>query len=188
MQDKSGQSVRTMLIAILLLLTLIIVGTYYWVDQAQELSRKEAGVAAEFDKAYQGEDWTLTNLNGESVTLSDYQGRPVLLVFWATWCPYCKKLLPGIAELNDAYESKGLKVIAVNIKEDWKPDVYWRNHEYQFDAVLEGDEVAKIYDAKVTPTLVFIEPSGNVLAVQSFSDPKHPSLVAFAEEYTRVPN
>jgi len=133
-------------------------------------------------KEYQGTDWTLNNLAGESITLSDYKGRPTLLVFWATWCPYCKKLLPGIAELNEKYESKGLKVLAVNIREDWKPEVYWRNFGYKFDTVLDGDEVGKIYGVSGTPTVVFIAPSGKVLGVKSFSDPNHPLLEKFAVE------
>jgi thiol-disulfide isomerase/thioredoxin len=134
------------------------------------------------NKPYLGEDWTLNNLAGEPVTLSDFQGRPTLLVFWATWCPYCKKLLPGIAELHKKYESQGLKVLAVNIFEDWKPEVYWRNHEYTFDTVLEGDDVAKHYGIRGTPGLVFIAPSGKVLGIDSFSDPKHPKLESFAQE------
>lgn len=131
---------------------------------------------------YLGEDWTLNNLSGKPISLSDYQGKPTLLVFWATWCPYCKKLLPGIARLNDKYESKGLKVLAVNIKEDWKPEVYWRNHEYQFETVLEGDDVAKLYGISGTPGIVFIAPSGKVLGVKQFSDPEHPLLERFAKE------
>ncbi len=134
---------------------------------------------------YAGTDWILTNLSGEKIKLSDYQGRPVILVFWATWCPYCKKLLPGIAELNDKYESKGLKVIAINIKEDWKPEVYWRNHGYTFESVLNGDEVAKIYGVNGTPGIVFIDKSGKVLGVHSFSDPHHPLLEKFASSFTK---
>lgn len=134
---------------------------------------------------YQGSDWTLTSVSGEQVTLSDYQGRPVILVFWATWCPYCKKLLPGIAELNDKYAEKGLKIIAVNIKEDWKPEVYWRNHEYKFDAVLEGDALADKYGVMGTPGIVFIAPNGEVLKVAHFSAPDHPSLEKFAEHFLK---
>ncbi|TQV72954.1 TlpA family protein disulfide reductase [Aliikangiella marina] len=136
-------------------------------------------------EAYQGQDWTLTNLAGETVTLSDNQGQPVILVFWATWCPYCKKLLPGIQTLHEKYAEKGLKVIAVNIREDWKPRVYWRNHEYTFGSVLEGDDVAKMYGVTGTPGLVFIDPNGKVMSVQSFSDPNHPLLEKFAEHYTK---
>jgi thiol-disulfide isomerase/thioredoxin len=134
---------------------------------------------------YKGEDWALTSVTGESVKLSQYQGQPVILVFWATWCPYCKKLLPGIAELNDKYEKKGLKVIAVNIKEDWKPTIYWKNHSYKFDAVLEGDEIAEMYGVIGTPGLVFIAPSGEVLKVAHFSDPNHPSLEKFAQHFLK---
>jgi cytochrome c biogenesis protein CcmG, thiol:disulfide interchange protein DsbE len=134
---------------------------------------------------YQGTDWILKNLQGKQVQLSNYQKNPVLLVFWATWCPYCKKLLPGIAELNDKYESMGLKIIAVNIREDWKPEVYWRNYGYKFDTVLNGDEIANIYGVRGTPGIVFIAPGGKVLNVKSFSDPHHPLLEKFAAMYTQ---
>jgi len=146
--------------------------------QAEQDSNK---IASDVN-AYQGTDWSLTNQKGEQVTLSDSQGKPTLLIFWATWCPYCKKLLPGIEELHEKYESKGLKVIAVNIREDWEPKTYWKNFGYQFDTVLEGDEVAKIYGVTATPGIVFIAPSGRVLGVQSFSDPHHPLLEKFAKE------
>jgi len=154
------------------------------------ISSVQAGTKSKTPKSYQGKDWTLSNLDGKPVKLSRYKGQPVLLVFWATWCPYCKKLLPGIQSLHekygvDKYGDKGLKIIAVNIREDWKPHVYWRNHEYTFDAVLEGDEVADIYGVSGTPGLVFIEPSGKVLSVKSFSDPKHPLLEKFAEHYVK---
>jgi len=134
------------------------------------------------DSSYQGQDWTLNNLAGETVSLSDFQGRPTLLVFWATWCPYCKKLLPGIEALNQKYENQGLKILAVNIREDWKPDVYWRNHEYTFDTVLAGDDLVPVYGVRGTPYLVFIAPSGEVLGVDSFADPNHPKLEQFAQE------
>ena len=130
-------------------------------------------------------DWTLPSVTGQSITLSQYKGQPVILVFWATWCPYCKKLLPGIAEMNDKYEHRGLKIIAVNIKEDWKPAVYWKNHDYKFDAVLDGDDIAEMYGVKGTPGVVFIAPSGKVLKVAHFSDPNHPSLEKFAQHFLK---
>ncbi len=131
---------------------------------------------------YEGKDWTLNNLDGKAITLSDFQGKPTMLVFWATWCPYCKKLLPGIEELHEKYHAKGLKILGVNIKEDWKPEVYWHNFGYQFDTVINGDEVAKIYGVRGTPGIVFIAPSGKVLGVKSFSDPHHPLLEKFVLE------
>jgi len=134
---------------------------------------------------YQGEDWVLKNLAGEEVRLSQFQGQPVILVFWATWCPYCKKLLPGIERLNVKYADKGLKILALNIKEDWQPKTYWRNHEYTFDALLAGDDVATSYGIFGTPGIVFIAPSGKVLKTANFSDPNHPSLEKFAQHFLK---
>ncbi len=134
-------------------------------------------------QTYQSTDWELKNLKGDIIRLTDYQGQPVILVFWATWCPYCKKLLPGIEKLHQKYADKGLKVIGVNIKEDWKPKLYWDNHNYHFDTVLKGDAIAEMYGVKGTPGIVFIEPNGKLLAVKSFSDPEHPLLYEFAEFY-----
>lgn len=184
---KSGVNNRSLifLFVAILVASFLVIGFLSQQSPANlNLSSISVAKAEQSPGEYAGEDWTLTSLKGEQITLSAYQGRPVLLVFWATWCPYCKRLLPGIAELNEKYEAKGLKVIAVNIREDWKPDVYWRNHEYKFDAVLEGDEVAKMYGVSGTPGLVFIDPTGKVLGVQSFSDPKHPLLEEFAKLYT----
>ncbi|WP_448567147.1 redoxin domain-containing protein [Thalassotalea ganghwensis] len=129
------------------------------------------------------QNWTLKNTQDEIVALADYQGKPVILVFWATWCPYCKKLLPGLEQLHQQYADKGLTILALNIKEDWKPKVYWRNHEYSFPALLEGDKVAQLYGIMGTPGVVFISPEGKVLKATYFSDPKHPLLTKFVEAY-----
>ena len=137
------------------------------------------------DNSYQGTDWLLKNTEDTEIRLSDYQGKPVILVFWATWCPYCKKLLPGIAKLHEKYHTKGLTVFAVNIKEDWQPKTYWRNHDYQFDALLNGDDVAELYNVRGTPAVVFIAPDGKVLKTAHFSDPNHASLEQFAQFYLK---
>ena len=89
------------------------------------------------DQPSSSDNWTLLSTDDEKISLSHYQGKPVILVFWATWCPYCKKLLPGLERLHQQYAAKGLTILAVNIMEDWKPKVYWRNHEYSFPALLE---------------------------------------------------
>ena len=137
------------------------------------------------DNSYQGTDWLLKNTEDTEIRLSDYQGKPVILVFWATWCPYCKKLLPGIAKLHEKYHTKGLTVFAVNIKEDWQPKTYWRNHDYKFDALLNGDDVAELYNVQGSPAVVFIAPDGKVLKSAYFSDPNHASLEQFAQFYLK---
>lgn len=61
---------------------------------------------------------TLKDIQGKSVTLSDYKGKVILLDFWATWCPPCRKEIPGYIELYNTYKSRGLVVIGVSMDED----------------------------------------------------------------------
>jgi peroxiredoxin len=55
------------------------------------------------------------DLQGKSVSLSDFRGSVILLDFWATWCPPCRKEIPGFIELYNTYKSRGLVVIGVSM-------------------------------------------------------------------------
>lgn len=69
-------------------------------------------------------NFTFKDLQGKSVTLSDYKGKVVLLDFWATWCPPCRKEIPGFIELYNTYKSRGFVVIGVSMDEaEDTPDV-----------------------------------------------------------------
>lgn len=60
-------------------------------------------------------NFTLRTLSGERVKLSDYEGKVVMLSFWATWCAPCKQELPVLQKLLDKHGEDGLAVLAVNI-------------------------------------------------------------------------
>jgi thiol-disulfide isomerase/thioredoxin len=55
----------------------------------------------------------LKDTNGHSLKLSDYKGKVVLLNFWATWCPPCRKEMPDLIELQRKYRKAGLQVIGI---------------------------------------------------------------------------
>jgi thiol-disulfide isomerase/thioredoxin len=61
--------------------------------------------------------FTSWDLSGNKVSLADFNGRPVLITFWATWCTACQEELPAVQRIRDRYRSRGLGVIAVNFRE-----------------------------------------------------------------------
>ena len=58
-------------------------------------------------------DFKLVNLDGETVTLETYKDKVIMLNFWATWCPPCKKEIPDFIKMYDKYEKDGLVILGV---------------------------------------------------------------------------
>ena len=108
-------------------------------------------------------DFTLVNLGGEEVSLSDYRGQYVLINFWATWCKYCDIEMPDLNKLNE--ENEDLVVLAVNVMEDKNTvDEYIEEGGYSFPVVLdEKGEVAITYLISAFPTSYFVDKEGILL-------------------------
>lgn len=109
-------------------------------------------------------DFTLKNLEGEEVSLSDYRGKYVFLNFWATWCVYCDLEMPDFQEFYEANED--LVILAVNYKEDLKTvKDYIEDGGYTFPVVLDTDgAINEMYYVTAYPTTFFIDKEGILLA------------------------
>jgi peroxiredoxin len=108
-------------------------------------------------------DFTLTDSNGQSVKLSDYRGKVVLLNFWATWCGPCQIEIPWFVEFEQQLKSRGFEVLGVSMDEDgWKvvkPYIAEKHINYR---VLLGDEtVSQLYGGlDALPTTFLIDRDG----------------------------
>lgn len=109
-------------------------------------------------------DFTLQDLNGKNVKLSDYKGRVVLLDFWATWCPPCRASIPAIEKIHKAYKDKGLVVLAVSLDEGGWDAVKSFITEYGITyTVLKGTEdVAVNYMVRTIPMLLVLDKQGRI--------------------------
>jgi thiol-disulfide isomerase/thioredoxin len=114
--------------------------------------------------------FTLKTLAGSSASLSDYIGHPVLLNFWATWCPPCRDEMPMLVEAYAANQPAGLVVLTINLtdQETSKKDVQKFVTEFHMPFPVLLDERGKVrqrYRLRGVPTSVFIGPDGVVQAV-----------------------
>ena len=86
--------------------------------------------------------------------------RPAILLFWATWCPYCEALMPSLQRVLDAAGPAQLDVYAIDIKDDGDPAATLRERRQTFTLVREGDAIAASYGVKGTPGLFLVDRHG----------------------------
>lgn len=128
--------------------------------------------------------WQLSTQSGEPISLSDYQGKPVILHFWATWCPYCKKLQPKLVELEKKYQQSGIKIVSISFNEDDDalPQDEIKNRGYDFITAVNGESVASQYGVRGTPTTFFITRQGKAIYKSTSSDINNPNLELAVQE------
>lgn len=109
-------------------------------------------------------NFTLTDSKGTSVRLSDYQGRVVLLDFWATWCHGCKIEIPWYMEFQNKYKDKGLSVIGVAMDEDgWKSvRPFLKKKRMNYAVVVGNEALAKLYAVDALPVTLLIDRDGKI--------------------------
>ena len=105
-------------------------------------------------------DFTLKNLDGEDVTLSDTKDKIVLVNFWATWCTWCAKEMPDLQKLKE--KNDDLLVLAVNVNETKEAaQKYIKDGGYDFEVLLDaGGTVYAQYLATGLPASYFVDKDG----------------------------
>ncbi len=88
--------------------------------------------------------------------------KPTIILFWATWCPYCKALMPHLQSIIDEYPGQ-VQVLALNFKDDDDPAAYLEQRGYDFRLILHSEEVAQSWGVKGTPGLFLANPAGRVI-------------------------
>ena len=108
-------------------------------------------------------DWTLFGVDGAPVNFyEDSANRPAVLLFWATWCPYCRHLMPHLEKLRQEF-APAVRFYALNIWEDGDPVAHLADNGYGFHLLLEADAVAKGYGITGTPGLIVVDGNRGVI-------------------------
>jgi thiol-disulfide isomerase/thioredoxin len=104
----------------------------------------------------------LASLDGRNRRLSDLRGRPILLHFWATWCPPCREELPGLLELGRELSAAGeLELLAVSLDTDWTAIRAFFGGVVPAEVVLERSGVSqRSYDLSTLPDTYLLSADG----------------------------
>jgi cytochrome c biogenesis protein CcmG/thiol:disulfide interchange protein DsbE len=135
------------------------------------------------------QDFTLPDLNGKKVSLSDYRGKVVLVNFWATWCAPCLHEIPWLIELHEKYTERGFVVLGVSTQEDDRKGVAaWVNGRtfevngqkvpMSYPILLDDNTVSDGFGVFGLPTSLIISRDGRI--IKRFIGPA--SFETFARE------
>jgi peroxiredoxin len=148
------------LIRISILLTVVIITGYTLWDNFQQ------GAEARINPGDVAPDFTLETLKGETVSLSDYRGKGVLINFWGTWCKPCRTEMPAFQNQYELNKENGFVILAVNMGES-KAAVQGFVSQYglSFPILMDSGTVAKLYYIDPLPTSVLVGPDGKIKKV-----------------------
>ena len=149
----------------------------FFQDQQEKKAREEAADLANesmdlsdasegLTKGDRAPEFELTTLDGKAVKLSDYQGKKVILNFWATWCPPCKAEMPHMQKYYESKaEKENVEILAVNLTsmDDGEKAVqqFIDGYELTFPILMdEKGDIGDQYRAFTIPTTYMIDTTG----------------------------
>ena len=110
----------------------------------------------------------LVDVQGKKVSLKDFRGKKLLIDFWASWCPDCRKASPKLVALYKEYKDKGLEILSVSLDEDleaWQAAISKDQYTWP-QALAKGvwkSDAAQTYALRWIPTAILLDKDGKIL-------------------------
>lgn len=117
--------------------------------------------------------WKARDFAGQIVEFpSVTAGKPAVVVFWATWCEYCRAFMPYLKGIQSDYAAHGVKIVAINSGEDvdGDPHAYMRTLSFTPVAIEDGDKIAEAYGIEYIPGLLIVDGKGTVAYRRPWTD------------------
>jgi peroxiredoxin len=123
------------------------------------------GILAADDEDVQKADFTLKDLNGKKVTLSALKGKIVLVNFWATWCPPCRKEMGDLDLIYTHYQPEGLVILSLSSENPFTVGSFLNGKGYHPPVLLDdGGKVAKEFHVDGLPRTFVFDRDGKLVA------------------------
>jgi len=117
------------------------------------------------DLSRQSANFTLTDLTGKSWTLRDLRGKVVLVNFWATWCPPCRKEMPDLEALGKRFGPQGLVILAISDEDAAKVKPFIAEHQISYPILLDpGRKVNETFRVEGIPKSFVYDREGKLVA------------------------
>ena len=108
-------------------------------------------------------DWPLQTLDGEEISLSEFQGKPVFLNIWATWCPPCVQEMPSIQRLLESVEGEEVAVVLVSSESAETVQRFMEKRELDMPVYVTAADPPDTFRTAGVPATFIIDPEGTIV-------------------------
>lgn len=115
------------------------------------------------DSGRSGSDFTLKDINGNKVSLSEYRGEIVVLNFWATWCPPCREEIPDFIEVFDKYKDRGVQFLGVSNEDVNTLRDFISEYGINYTVLVDDAGVMSEWGIDAIPTTFIIDREGQII-------------------------
>ncbi|MBQ6902205.1 MAG: TlpA family protein disulfide reductase [Oscillospiraceae bacterium] len=153
-----------------LITVFVLIGAYFLYEKLSEEYMPQTNIQDEDEasKVYKAPDFEVYTNDGKAVRLSDFIGKPIVVNFWASWCPPCKAEMP---DFEKAYKKYGEEIHFLMINSTGGRETlstakeFLQGVDYTFPVYFDTyAEAASIYGVTALPTTFFIDSEGNLVA------------------------
>ena len=143
---------------------LVLGGAIYLLAKPGAQSAATVETAA-YDEKGEAPGFTLHDVNGKKIELSDFKGKVVALNFWATWCPPCRKEIPDFVALQTQYGTDGLQILGIALDEGGAGVVkpFTEKYKMNYPVLLADEDIVKRYgEMNAIPVTILIDRKGMI--------------------------
>jgi peroxiredoxin len=151
------------------ILAVAVVAVILWYGGRQPGSRKasEGQAPAVVGSGRTAPAFALPDVSGNSVSSSQFLGKPTVINFFATWCPPCREEIPGFVEVYDKYRGSGFEIVGISFDTDTKGDLpaFMMENRIGYRILMGDMAIARAYGVNPLPTTFFVGKDGRIMNV-----------------------
>jgi len=109
-------------------------------------------------------DFTLMDLDGNEISLSDFNGKVLILNFWATWCPPCREEIPDFVEVYNEYESEDVQFIGVSNEDISTLRSFVEDYNISYPILIDDENIMGKWGISAIPTTFVFDKDGQIIS------------------------